>query len=187
MKKQDINRIYTEKVAELLACGYQINTETMSGSQGEWAHIDLTDGSEILRVLVDSHSSFSEGYDEIVRITVGRCTDRIRGRWDTIWNNHLEIISQIELAKISEDFYTTVEEGKRMAEKRFARWRALRGQKAQDLSPAHKSIALRWLRRQPRMKTCQLADITKMVRTTRRDGTVCYEITAKGKNFSLHA
>ena len=71
MKKQDINRIYTEKVAELLACGYQINTETMSGSQGEWAHIDLTDGSEILRVLVDSHSSFSEGYDEIVRITVG--------------------------------------------------------------------------------------------------------------------
>lgn len=28
MKKQDINRIYTEKVAELLARGYQINTET---------------------------------------------------------------------------------------------------------------------------------------------------------------
>ena len=187
MKKQDINRIYTEKVTELLARGYQINTETMSGSQGEWAHIDLTDGSEILRVLVDSHSSFSKGYDETVCITVGRCTDRIRGRWDTIWNNHLEIISKIELAKISEDFYTTVEEGKRMAEKRFARWRSMRGQKAQDLSPAHKSIALRWLRRQPRMKTCQLADITKMVRTTRRDGTVCYEITAKGKNFSLHA
>ena len=74
-----------------------------------------------------------------------------------------------------------------MAEQRYARWRALRGQMAQDLNPAHKSIALRWLRRQPRMKTCQLADITKMVRTTRRDGTVCYEITAKGKNFSLHA
>ena len=187
MKKQDINRIYTEKVAELLACGYQINTETMSGSQGEWAHIDLTDGSEILRVLVDSHSSFSEGYDEIVRITVGRCTDRIRGRWDTIWNNHLEIISQIELAKISEDFYTTVEEGKRMAEKRFARWRALRGQKAQDLSPAHKSIALRWLRRQPRMKSCKLEDIERMTRRTRSDGTACFEIEARGKTFYLHA
>lgn len=32
MKKQDINRIYTEKVAELLARGYQINPETMRGS-----------------------------------------------------------------------------------------------------------------------------------------------------------
>ena len=52
MTKNDIRSIYTQKVTELLAQGYQIHPETMSGSQGEIAHIDLTNGSEILRVLM---------------------------------------------------------------------------------------------------------------------------------------
>ena len=62
MTKNDIRSIYTQKVTELLAQGYQIHPETMSGSQGEIAHIDLTNGSEILRVLVESRCSYSEAY-----------------------------------------------------------------------------------------------------------------------------
>ena len=62
MTKNDIRNLYTQKVAELLAQGYQINPETMSGSQGEIAHIDLTNGSEILRVLIESRCSYSEAY-----------------------------------------------------------------------------------------------------------------------------
>ena len=45
MKKQDIRRIYTQKVTELLTQGYTIYPDTMNGSQGEIAHIDLTDGN----------------------------------------------------------------------------------------------------------------------------------------------
>ena len=44
MTNNDVRRIYTQKVSELLAKGYQIHYETMSGSQGELAHIDLSDG-----------------------------------------------------------------------------------------------------------------------------------------------
>ena len=68
MTKNDIRSIYTQKVAELLALGYQIHPETMSGSQGEIAHIDLTNGSEILRVLIESRCSFSEAYGDILTI-----------------------------------------------------------------------------------------------------------------------
>ena len=52
MKKNDIRTAYTQKVAELLAQGYTIFPDTMSGHQGEIAKVDLTNGSEILRVLL---------------------------------------------------------------------------------------------------------------------------------------
>ena len=42
MNQNDIRRIYTEKVAGLLAKGYVLHPETMGGSQGEMARIDLT-------------------------------------------------------------------------------------------------------------------------------------------------
>ena len=187
MTKNDIRRIYTEKVNELLAKGYIIHPETMSGSQGEIAHIDLTNGSEILRVLIDSHGNYGEGYGDTYSIRVGRCTDEIRGRWSTIWNNRLEILSEIKLDKISENFYTSPEEGQRMAELRFSRWKNRKCETRRELGGAYKSVALRWLRRQPRMKSCKLEDITRMLRRTRSDGTACFEIEAKGKTFYLHA
>jgi uncharacterized protein YeeX (DUF496 family) len=55
MKFAEINRRYTEAVAEWLAKGYTINTATMSGTQGEFAKIDLTDGKEIIRVVVAAY------------------------------------------------------------------------------------------------------------------------------------
>lgn len=54
MKYIDINQKFTAKVAEYIAKGYTINTATMSGSQGEVAHVDLTDGKQVVRVLLDS-------------------------------------------------------------------------------------------------------------------------------------
>ena len=44
MKYIDINQRFTAKVAEYIAKGYTINTATMSGSQGEVAHVDLARG-----------------------------------------------------------------------------------------------------------------------------------------------
>jgi len=186
MTKNDIRNLYTQKVAELLAQGYQINPETMSGSQGEIAHIDLTNGSEILRVLIESRCSYSETYGDILTIRVGRCTDEISGSWHTIWNDRLETLSEIKLAKISENFYTTLEEGKRMAEVRHSRWRRDYEQ-PKELSDAYKSAALSWLRRQPRMKTCKLQDIGRMTRTTLKDGRACFKIEARCNTYYLHA
>ena len=45
MKFIDINREFTAAASSYMAQGYYINAGTMGGSQGEVAHIDLTNGT----------------------------------------------------------------------------------------------------------------------------------------------
>ena len=44
MKKQAIREAFTQKVSELLAQGYTLFPDTMSGHQGEIAKVDLSNG-----------------------------------------------------------------------------------------------------------------------------------------------
>ena len=125
MNQNDINRAFTEKVTELLGRGYQIYPGTMGGSQGEIAHVDLYKDDEIIRVLLDRSAGFGEKPDG-VRLIVGRNTDRIRMNCfdtlgNTIWNNRLEILSEIEFCQIGENYYTDAETGKSIQKKRRAR------------------------------------------------------------------
>jgi len=196
MKRSDINRIFTEQVTALLGQGYQINVDTMAGSQGEIAKVDLRKGDEILRVVLRRESCRDEGYDDYFAITIGRNTDRIWPHsWDnTVWDNHLEILSQIKLANITEEYFVTPEESKAAAERRHEHWkRKYRIPHRVELGDAFKSPALRWLKKQPRMKTCKLEDIESVARINQsgwRDNKpdlYGYEIKAKGKTFLLKA
>ena len=199
MKKTTVERMYTAKVAELLNQGWHIHTSTMPGHQGEIAHVDLTDGSEIRRALLyremvwgDRHTDF---YGHRVIIQVGKNTDRIWPGWDsTLWNNHMEVCSQIELAEIQEPdryhpegWYTDMATAQDIQRIRNERREARRIPTERVLGTAFKSIALRWVRKQPRMKTTKLEDITKMTRYTTSDKRVGFKIEAKGKTFYLHA
>jgi len=103
MKYIDINQKFTAKVAEYIAKGYTINTATMSGSQGEVAHVDLTDGNQVVRVLLDSFTEY-DSFNSLsgLEIVVGTPADKVvpydTARHNTIWNNRLEVIE-------SERFY----------------------------------------------------------------------------------
>ena len=68
---------------------------------------------------------------------------------------------------------------------RTQRWEAQDFDLEKELGPAFKSIALRWLRKQPRMKSAKLEDITKMTRYTTCEGKVGFKIEARGKTFTL--
>ena len=197
MNQNDINCAFTEKVAELLGRGYQIHPGTMGGSQGEIASVDLYKGDEIIRVLLDRTIGRGEKPDG-VRLIVGRNTDRIRMNCfdklgNTIWNNHLEILSEIEFCQIGENYYTDAETGRAIQKKRDARRRARWETIRRDLPDAFKCAALKYVQRQPRMKSCKLSDITRVTRVNRSSwGKVTpaldgYEIEARGKSFCLLA
>ena len=197
MNQNDINRMFTEKVTELIGQGYQINPATMSGSQGEYAHVDLRKGAEIIRVLLDDASDFMQGLN-FLRLAVGRCTDQIRvSTFDrvgnTIWNNRLEILFEIKFAKIGEDFFTDPESGAKMREKHYERWRVNQTPERRDLPDSFKSAALRYVQKQPRMKTCKLSEIERVTRVNRTKWSETlpdlrgYEIVARGKTFFIKA
>lgn len=210
MKKQAIEKLYSQKVAELLNQGWHINAGTMPGHQGEVAHVDLTDGSEIRRVLLEREMAWSrldDGFhgDRVV-IRVGRNTDRVYpGSWDsTIWNNHLETLFEIEFAEIQQPdrdhpdgWYTDFDEAVRVSKIRNSRRKARQVQSKRELTDSewkveYVEIALRWLKRtQKGFKSAKVTDITKVTRVNRTSwGTPtseleCYEIEAKGKTFRL--
>jgi hypothetical protein len=204
MKKQAIEKMYTEKVAELLNQGWHINTTTMPGHQGEVAHIDLTDGSEIRRALlyremVWGHEPGDFHGDRVV-VMVGRNTDRLWPSWDsTVWNNHLEVISEIEFAMVQDidryhpdGWFVPMEEAGEIQRLRNARRRARREQNRRVCGDAYKSVALRWLKRTQRgFKSAKVTDVTKVTRVNRMHFNEVtpelqyYEIEAKGKTYTL--
>ena len=196
MKKQEIRRIYTQKVTELLNQGYTIFPDTMSGCQGEIAHIDLSNGSEILRVLLTRGACYDRdegGYwGDTICLMVGKAAPdtRICTGWrdSTIWNNRLEPRFEIEWADLSEgrkEWYTDLEEGRRVMQLRRERYLRNRNERRETLGYAFKSAILHWLRKQPKMKTCKLEDIEKMERVWNEDGKRRFEITAKGKRYTI--
>ena len=95
MKYADINKKFTEVVTEYIVKGYNINTSSMRGSQGEIAKVDLTNGQEIVRIYIKKFSDWKQrtrGYE----IVVGKCVDNVEPNsnsdWATIWDEHLEVI-----------------------------------------------------------------------------------------------
>lgn len=135
MKFNEINAIYSQKIAELLAGGYTINANTMGGSQGDIAAIDLRKGSDVLRVRLHRemmHSFKEENFwGNNITMTIGRCTDpaviKATGytSYATIWNNQLEIIEERVFWEMGRGgaWYIEGEEGKAALRKMNSRCR----------------------------------------------------------------
>ena len=201
MKQQEIRNIYTQKVTELLNQGYILFPDTMNGHQGEIAKVDLTDGKDIIRVLLNrDHRYLSESgfWGDTICLTIGKAPSdtQLRDEWidNTIWNNRLDTLFQIEWADLERGthtkggerhWYTTLEEGARCTQKRRERYRTLATDTREELGDAYKSAALKWVRKQPRMKTCRLEDIGRMYRVRRTDGRRYFEIEARGQKMTI--
>ena len=67
MFKKDIEKAFTEKVAEYVAKGYRFYSEGMRGSQGEIAKVVLTDDKELIIIyLEEDYSTLSEWRHSLV-------------------------------------------------------------------------------------------------------------------------
>lgn len=191
MKFADINIRYTEIVTEWLAKGYTINTRTMSGSQGEIANIDLTNGTEIVRILVDTFSDWN-AHIEGVEIVVGRATDadvrpHNESGWATIWNNRLEVIFTERFYKIGVDrnsgtFYGSSVEAKAANVIRLSRYKLRCNNTSGSILANDKAveIAKSIIRREFGVKRITESDI----RINKSQNS--YVIGYRGKTYRLH-
>ena len=167
MKRQDISKRFTEIVTEYIGKGYIFSTTTMSGSQGEEAKVDLTNGKEVIRVLLDR---FSEPRHEGLLILVGRApadTEPNCERSDNIWNSKLEVVAEERFYEVGNSlgggkFYGTKEESDAARELRFDRW-AKKGRDVTIVLPdAARKVALRWMKKRPGHKSMKLSDIEEV-------------------------
>jgi len=205
MKFETINRKFTEKVAEYMARGYIINTSTLGGHQGEIAKVDLTNGTEIVRILLNSVSACDAKNNdyhhfEIVRLLVGRVTDRAipnsPNQWNTIWNDNLDTLHVEDFFEIGhqqrngDKWYGTraeaVAQQNKQRERRRATWEA----SGEPLSEAAKEIVLPFVRRQPRCKSVKCSEIESITKHHIESRTgkryVKYTIKVRGQVFDLH-
>lgn len=202
MKSAEINAIYAAKVAEFLAAGYQINTNTMDGSQGEIAKIDFRKGDEVIRVMLDKQTIWEEEFrtSDAVVLTVGRCTDErvinTRGfnRDAIIWNNQLEVIEKRIFfwmgRRYDSDWYLEGEEArealKKNRERSSVRWNAerneMRRNRKEYTGEEIKKILLPAVRRhlgKPKMKADRIDKIVRRWENNRLE----YTVTTLGKKL----
>ena len=189
MKFAEINKRYTETVAEYLAKGYTINAGTMNGSQGEIAHIDLTDGNEIIRVVLNStYDIIADSSYDIIELVVGKCTDNVKpnvnDHWGTIWNNKLEVISREKFFKVgmySRDWFGTYDEAKAAMLKWYDRATNRRSAEEKPLKVVPGVVG--YIKRQKGLKGAKASEVTAKKRIY-RDG-VSFYVMARGKQFKL--
>lgn len=191
MTMKDINKRYSEIVMDHMNDGFYINTTTMSGSQGEIAHIDLTDGSTIIRIVMSEFRDWKAN-TEGIEIIVGNCTDtnvkaNSKSGYNTVWNNKLEVIHSEKFYQIGrqnrsyEKFYGTEEEAEEAMRKMNERYESRKTQKIFVLPDKAKKIVLPFIKRQPKCKSVKIADIEKVWRNGKNE----YFVTAKGKTYRI--
>ena len=202
----DINKAYSKKVAKWLGRGYWVNAGTMGGSQGEIAHVDLTNGQELLRVLMDRETEYNEDDDwreyDIVHIVVGRvpASERVqigisRELGNTVWNDKLEVIDEVKFYQISRKrggWYGTKKEADAQRDKQRARRESRRGYVPKDrVFKGMEQKMLTFVRREViGCKTAKAKDITKVEKVYNTDWNgnvngVSYYVTVKGKRVKL--
>lgn len=210
MKFETINRRFTETVTAWIAKGYTINTATMGGHQGEIAKIDLTDGKEIIRILLDEDSKI-ERIDrdgkpficdaERVTLLVGRSTEEgiVPNAPDTfgstIWNERLEEISREEFYKIGgrrrdSNWYGTRDEMIAQQIKHSERYSANYTPNSTCLCDKAKEIVLSFVRRQPKCKSAKASEIESVTKhdyeTRAGKRVVKYTVKVRGQVLDLH-
>lgn len=191
MFKKDIEKIYTNTIMEYLNKGYRINSSTMNGSQGEIAKVDLTNDKEVIRIYLSSSTNYSERYwTECIILTVGRNTDRLTGmRYDIIWNDNLEIISEQKFYKIglNSNYYGTKEEAVEAMKKSSSRIKnryVSQNNSVITLPDKAKEIVFPFVKKQYKCKSIKVNEIEKVEKII-TNGKSEYYIKARGRTYML--
>ena len=202
MLRKDIENVYTDTIKDYLNKGYRIYYSTMGGSQGEIAKIDLTNDKEVIRILLDSETEHYREHPihkyidlDYLTIIVGRNTDKLRGDSfsDIIWNEHLELISEIRFYKIgrrNNSFFGTKQEAIDAQCKYYERFdfRDLYSRDEIIFSDKAKEIILPWVKRQKKCKSVnvkQIDEVKKVIYYNRKNIEVHYYVKAKGQVFKI--
>lgn len=191
LKAKDIQIMYSEKVESYLRKGYIINTESMSGHQGEICKVDLRKGNEVIRVVllgcawVRNDDGDFEDYIVLQTLRYESTSDRLKDR-ETLWMNKGELVEEVRFYEISsyKEVYTMDhEEYKRCRKLRYQRSdrRYVRDQSEIKFDPKK---LIKIVNSKKGFKTAKQTDIQSVERKY-YNNRVYYKIRVKGKYICI--
>lgn len=211
MYKQDINAHFTGIVREYMDKGFIVNAQTMSSlSTDEVCKVDLTDGKDIYRILLEEiHKHYDEYDDEGMflyvdnfRLTVRKYSGRklhTRLTW-SLFNSDGEVIREENFYrmpnrsnhKTERDNWYTSDFNAVVCAERVHRYRCdakripfLFGDFYQYPESAKRKI-LPLIRRLPRCKTAHLEDVGAVWRNRHEDGRSVINIYVRGNHHAMY-
>lgn len=214
MKNAEINRLFSEKVADYIGKGYVINSDSMhslewdSDDISSWsfkANVDLYNGVDLLRIAIVDRRVYGD-------YATKRPSERTRNvevlkapsgykRRDSFPTSKSEIVWQYKFYEVGYEFYGTCDEAKKAAEIRRER-RELRNAMERDddplcghislETPLAKALVLPFVQRQKGFKRATMKDIDRIVRDIQTDGYgnitgIFFNILCKDKWIRLHS
>lgn len=204
MLRKDIDKIFTDTIKIYLDDGFYIYSNTMGGHQGEIAKVDLFDGKNFRRVLMNSGSEYTSTDNnrrinlEYISIIVGVNIDKLYGTaHEIVWNEHLEILSVRKYYRIGETWngncFGSKEEAIIAKLKHYKRLSinpdALPYDKTIVFSDKAKKIVLPYMKKQRKCSSITVKQIDKVYKKIRKNRNgkeeVGYYIQAKGQLYKM--
>ena len=165
----DINKRFTDIVAEYIGNGYTINAATMCDVEEEIAKVDLTNGNEIIRIQLRPEYSRSDKV-EFISLEVGKCPVNILPNYHNnlyhIRRSTLEILECEQFYQVGEKrdgraFYGDYDHARYAANVRIQRkYRNENEDQLLDLTEKRMDIVKRLLSRKfphSKIKECDVA------------------------------
>lgn len=197
MKYTEINKKFTEVVADHLARGYVFNTSTMNGSQGEIARVDLTKGNEIITIYLNRFR-FWKGDDDLsgVELVVAHpsANDQLipndHQAYRTLWLSRVEIISVERFFQVGRDdnWFVTEEEAVAASQKMYARYErkspVYGGVTTYFNDPKALKLAKQYLIRRQISKRVNMSNLS-VKKFAEKNGSVQYYVVYNGHSYRM--
>lgn len=109
--KAELTKVFSDKVAELLRKGYIIDTDHMSGSQGEIAKVIFTKNNAHYQLaMTEGRNNCKDYYSKVIRITLGKYNQEESSVTPdtTLWMDHdFDTTWQFTVIQITENFFAS--------------------------------------------------------------------------------
>lgn len=196
MRRTDIDKKFTETVIRYLMQGYTIHTNSMGGSQGEVAKVDLVKDETFLRVWLNRESSYSwhdtEFHGNMMVLRVGKWNRSAKeaSDWCTVWMKDLETIEQHVFYEVrhGSDYYVSREEAIASYEVRRSRYQSTRFENSKEIlimNDKAREAAYKFLKRTQGYKRVSFNDIVVRKRINTEEPN-SYYVVYHGQAYKMH-
>lgn len=182
---EELNQLFSDKTAELIRKGYTIDLAGMAGHQGEIGKVIFKKNNTFYALVMESKSRCDGRYSDVYTIWFGKYTEdtsnmRPLDTWNTLWLNKFEASWKQEFVKISNNYFTNIEEAavmnKKWEDRIYSRSRAW-----EEVSPKYNKVILACVRNQKGYKSVKASEILTVKRMITDKHTYRVELNRQNK------